>query len=356
MEIYLYNPQLELMGVLDDYFSLRWRRKYATCGEFELHCNVTPQSLRWLAKGNIVAKKGSSESGVIEGVSIEDNAETGETIKVTGRFLSSYLERRLTGDTYIFRGTAENAMRYHVTQNCILPADLDRKMPLLELGNLIGDKQQVELQTTYKNLLSTNEKLARKSALGFRIRADFAAKKLIFEVYAGTNRSVNQNTNAPVVFSDEYDNTKNTAYSSNNTTLKTFCVVKGNDGTDGKVIVSAGSGEGINRREVFVQASETKSAESSLEEFKTILNTVADDTLKAAVEVETFETEVDILKDYKSTWDLGDIVTCMKKRWGKSINERITEVEEVYENGIVQIIPVLGTPEPELIDLLKEDN
>lgn len=355
MELYIYNPKLELQGVLDDFFSLRWRRKYTTSGEFELHCNVTKDTLRLLQSGNLVAKRGSVECGVIEDITIADYQDVGETIQVKGRFLSSYLDRRITGAKEFIKDTAQNAMRKYINDNCINPTNADRVIPLLNLGELITDTEEIEVQATYKSVLETCGKLARKSAQGFRIRADFVSKQLYFEVYKGIDRSIEQSENERVILSDEYDNTKNTVYNHNNVEHKSFCVVVGTDENQTEVKEEVGEGIGLQRKESYVASSESKTAEISLIDYRKLLTQNGLDVLKKCEVVENFETEVDIHEDYKVKWNLGDIVSCIKKSWGRTLTSRITEVEEIYENGIVQIITVLGNPSKELIDFIKED-
>ena len=61
----------------------------------------------------------------------------------------------------------------------------------------------------------------------------------------------------------------------------------------------------------------------------------------AAVDTANFE--------YLTDWNLGDIVSFEK--WNILLNQRITEVEEIYENGIETVTPVCGTPLPETLDL-----
>ena len=40
MELYVFDRDLNFEGILEEYFSLIWRRKYSKCGDFELHCNI----------------------------------------------------------------------------------------------------------------------------------------------------------------------------------------------------------------------------------------------------------------------------------------------------------------------------
>jgi len=39
------------------------------------------------------------------------------------------------------------------------------------------------------------------------------------------------------------------------------------------------------------------------------------------------------------------------EKWELRLDQRITEVEEVYENGVETITPVCGTPLPETLNL-----
>ena len=53
---------------------------------------------------------------------------------------------------------------------------------------------------------------------------------------------------------------------------------------------------------------------------------------------------------YGSDYDLGDIVTVRKDSFGVSKDLRITEINEIYENGIYKITPTFGSPLPDSID------
>lgn len=73
------------------------------------------------------------------------------------------------------------------------------------------------------------------------------------------------------------------------------------------------------------------------------------ETLAANVVSESVEceTEADINFKYKTHYDLGDIVTVKKKKWGIVLNQRITELQEVYEYGGMYVVPTMGDALPE---------
>ena len=54
---------------------------------------------------------------------------------------------------------------------------------------------------------------------------------------------------------------------------------------------------------------------------------------------------------YTDVWDLGDKVTTGDSTVGKTLTERVTEVEEIYENGGVTVYPVTGKTKSETLDL-----
>ncbi|MGG0657689.1 Gp37-like protein [Rummeliibacillus pycnus] len=56
---------------------------------------------------------------------------------------------------------------------------------------------------------------------------------------------------------------------------------------------------------------------------------------------------------YERDWDLGDIVTVMYKYWGVSMDARITEVKEIYEESGMRIEVVFDKDKPDFISVLK---
>ena len=67
----VYDRDLNFLGVIDSYSSLRWRRKYFETGEFELSMNKTANNLRLLDKDNIIVRSDlteEDEAGIIEEV------------------------------------------------------------------------------------------------------------------------------------------------------------------------------------------------------------------------------------------------------------------------------------------------
>lgn len=342
MEVRIYGRNLFRIGQIENQTSLIWTRKFYEPGTFELHAPITDENLYMLKEGNIIGKKGSAEAGIIEDIEKEESDIKNE-ITVKGRFLSSYMDRRLIKKTVNFSGYIEVAMR-QLYSGCI-------PIPLVELGSLNGFTERVEFQVTMKNLLAYENKLSRAGAIGFRYRPDFVNHKIIFETYQGKNRTLSQHENNRVIFSEDYNNLNNAIYKYNSQNLKTFAIVGGQGEGDARTYYELGGGEGYDLREVFVDAKDLNPEGMTAAQYKAALLQRAQETLNESIVSESLEceTEAAINFTYKEDYDLGDIVTVRKKKWNLYMNQRITELSEVYEYGGMTVVPTFGDPLPEKI-------
>lgn len=342
MEVRIYGRNLFRIGQIENQTSLIWTRKFYEPGTFELHAPITDENLYMLKEGNIVGKKGSAEAGIIEDIEKEESDIKNE-ITVKGRFLSSYMDRRLIKKTVNFSGYIEVAMR-QLYSGCI-------PIPLVELGSLNGFTERAEFQVTMKNLLAYENKLSRAGAIGFRFRPDFVNHKIIFETYQGKDRTLSQHENNRVIFSEDYNNLNNAIYKYNSQNLKTFAIVGGQGEGDARTYYELGGGEGYDLREVFVDAKDLNPDGMTAAGYKAALLQRAQETLNESIVSESLEceTEAEINFTYKEDYDLGDIVTVRKKKWNLYMNQRITELSEVYEYGGMTVVPTFGDPLPEKI-------
>lgn len=154
MEVRIYGRDLFRRGQIENQTSLIWTRKFYEPGTFELHAPITDENLYLLQEGNIIGKKGSAEAGIIEDIEKEESDIKNE-ITAKGRFLSSYMDRRLIKKTVNFSGKAEVAMRQLYSGSV--------PIPLVELGSLNGFSEKVEFQVTMKNLLTYESRSPRGS-------------------------------------------------------------------------------------------------------------------------------------------------------------------------------------------------
>lgn len=343
MELLVYDRSLMRLGVVENMISVIWARKYYEPGEFEIVAPLTQRNLDLFRVGNIVTKKDSIEAGVIEDLTTNEAYDVNQ-ISVRGRFLSSYFDRRLIQQTFSFNGYVENAMRELI--------EYVNPIPLVVLGELNGFTETVTFQATMKELLSYLTKLSKASQIGFRLRPDFKEKNLVFETYKGVDRTLSQGINGRVIFSESYQNLNQMTYRYNDQLYKSKAIVGGEGEGSSRIYIEVGDGEGLDLRELFVDAKDIRSDEMTDEQYREALTQRGIDALARNFISETIEceTEPNINFRYRVNYDLGDIVSINKQGWGIRFDQRITEIKEIYEGGGMMVSPTFGDPLPQAID------
>lgn len=338
IEVRVYTASMNFAGIVDNFSSLQWNRKYSEPGSFELHCPITEANTALLHRGSLVWKKGAKEAGVIEDLKLEETANKAE-ITAKGRFLSSYMDRRLIRPFYACYGKkAELAIR-EIYSNAV-------SIPLVELGAVQGYTETVTFQATYQNLLTKVEEICAGMATGFRFRPDFVNKKIYFELYRGLDHSITQSDRERVIFSDGFANLDSATYEENDQVYKNVCYVGGQgEGSDRTIVeVGATDSTGLERRESFLSATDVRNDSISDSQYKEALKQRGNAALSNSILASSFDATVNPNGNFKylTDYDLGDIVTAQKEAYGITQNLRITEISEVYENGIYKIEPKFG--------------
>lgn len=344
MEVRFYNSDMDFLGVMENQTSLTWTRKFYEPGKARLFAPLTKENLALTQLGNLIWMRGCSEAAVIEDRIIEESA-TRSQIEVTGRFISSYMDRRLIRPKVTFSGKVEVGMRKLLSDAVAIPR--------VELGTLNDFSETVSFQATYKNLLAYETKLSMCSNIGFRFRPDFNEKAIYFETYKGVDRSKSQGVNHRVVFSESYDNLNEMSFRENEQAFKNVVYVGGTGANDERIYVSFGDETGLARRELFVDARDITWEEGMTEsQYEEKLIQRGHEKLTGYQKINTINclTNANANFVYKTDYDLGDIVTVHKKNWGITVDLRITEIEEIYERGVMRVSPVFGSVLPESID------
>ncbi|MBA4507952.1 siphovirus ReqiPepy6 Gp37-like family protein [Clostridium sporogenes] len=381
MELYIFNRELELKGILDTFTSLRWIRRYSKTGEFELHCTLNFDTLELLKRENIIYKKDDVEAGYIETRQLKIGEDGQEYLEIKGKLLTNYLDRRISWDRVNFYGKTEELMRELVNYNAINPANINRKIPSLALGNLKGFTEDIKYQNSFGNIIECLENISNTNNLGYRNLLDIKNRKILFDVYKGVDRAINNGTIAPCIFSRDFENILEQEYmDSLNNYRNTTLIAGAGEGKDRK-ITSIENGKGLDRYELYVDArdiqdteekkkivtetdeegnitkhEETEEVEIPWERYKPLLIQRGKEKLEECQEIQTFDSKINTNGNnvYKKDFDLGDIVTVVDKNWGIRIDTRITEIEEVYEEKGLEVNITFGNNIPTIIDKIKQ--
>lgn len=381
MELYVFSRDLELKGILDTFTSLRWIRRYHKTGEFELHCALDSNNLELLQRENIIYKKDDVEAGYIETRQLKLDSIGREYLELKGKFLTNYNDRRISWDRINFTGKTEELMRKLVNDNVISPSNINRKIPNLILGGLKGFTEDIKYQNGFGNVLEQLENLSNTSNLGYMNLLDIKNRKIIFDVYKGVDRTVNQTSIAPCIFSRDFENILEQEYTDSLNNYRNTTLIAGAGEGTARKITSIEKGQGLDRYELFVDArdimdteekkkivtetdeegnvtehEETEEVEIPWERYEPQLLQRGREKLAECTEINTFDSKINVLGNnvYKKDFDLGDVVTVLDKKWGIRIDTRITEIEEIYEEKGQDINVIFGNNIPTIIDKIKQ--
>ena len=304
----VYDRDLNFLGVIDSYSSLRWRRKYFEAGEFELNINPTANNYRLLNADNIIVRSDLTENdefGIIDSWKFKEDKEK-LTITVYGRFGLFLLNRRIIKSRINYRGTYIGGFRKLL--NTMRPfSKLDITSSDIVSGN-------VDFQCTYKNVYTYHEKLSRASNIGGKIVLDLENKRYKYVNYVGKDRTEDQKVNTRYEFSEDKSNLDTTEHTYSRKNMITDVLVGGTGEDTNRIMrtvtnVTADTHD-FDIREAFVDAKNESNKDLSTTEYNAILDNLGQE--KITVPTENFEATVHATH-YRKYWDLGDIVNIKKE-------------------------------------------
>lgn len=371
MELYVYSSEMELQGIVEKIASLIWTRRYWSCGEFKLLVPFTEEHSRMLVKNNIIMKRGDDEAAQIRYVSITKNSQGLEEIEVQGKFLITWIGKRIIKKQIITNDTTQNILYRIVRENVTNPADTARKIPDVSIATDDEDTESGVIDYTseqYTNAQLAAETAAKAAKLGIRMRTDARTGAHVFSVYEGRDLTAgNTAGNAPCIFSQEFDNIVEQEYTNSVENLKTTAFVGGEEkeGVARKVAEVGGSAAGLAREEVFINATDIvqeyeddDGTQVSLTdaEYLALLSARGAEELEQYAETLSFGSKINTFANliYRTDYDLGDRVTCVNKSWGIRIDVRITEIAETYQNNVEEIDITFGESLPALLTQIRQ--
>ncbi|MEG2412620.1 MAG: siphovirus ReqiPepy6 Gp37-like family protein [Clostridium sp.] len=363
MDLEVYTRSMEFIGVVDNFSVLKWHRKYYKAGTFEITCPLTQDNLELLKRDNVIYKS-NGEAGIIlhRGIKLVNDKEV---LSIRGSFLVSILNRRIIWDKLCYKGTVEGVFGQIVDSNCITTKS-ERAIPLLHLGALKGYTESIDYQKTGGNVLEELERLSNTYGIGFKVNFIYDTKELEFEVYKGIDRTENQSINEKALFSREYENILSQDYTESIGDYKNTVLVAGSGEGINRKKTSIETGQGLDRYEMYVDARDLQNTKTVNDtevsipdsEYIPMLKQRGKSKLEEYKEIKTFDAVINTNQDqenlvYRKDYDLGDIVTIFDEKWDITLDTRITEIEEIYQNSGISINVIFGNDIPTIYEKLK---
>ena len=240
IEVYLLDPSLQVLRIIEDYYSLIWTERYSDVGEFELELPIDYVLDPNITFGNFLLIKASDTLMIIEDLKPE-TGETKTSLMVKGQSAESILSRRITVNPFNVIGNPYNTIYSLITEHITEPADTNRKISIFKTtfptyptgGNTFEGQFEID---TVQNIVQT---ICKTQGLGFKIRVE--NNELAFSVYDGVDRSYDQFLNEYVVFSDNFGNVISSSFYESEKGKTTMVLVSSDDITYDKLFVWKGS-------------------------------------------------------------------------------------------------------------------
>lgn len=317
MDILVMNTNFEYVGVIDTYKSLIWTDRYNSYGDFELYIPVDPKMLSYLKEDYYLYITDSEHCMIVEDIDISSDSESGSFATITGRSLEAILERRIVWGQKIINGNLQNGIKTLLNESFISPSISERKVDnfiFLESEDSSITGLTIDAEYTGEDLYSVVTSVCSEHDIGFKIVLN-DDNQFVFSFYSGTDRSYAQTENPYVVFSPKFENIINSNYYTSKSKYRNVTLVAG-EGEEYRYrqTVVVGTASGIDRREVFTDASgvqqDSEEATLSNAEYLEVLKSEGSKKLTEHKINTAFEGEVDSSQTYTYGKDfyIGDIV------------------------------------------------
>ena len=139
---------------------------------------------------------------------MKTSLEEGNVLIITGRDLTSILDRRIVWQQTQCNGDFQNQIKKLLNENVISPTDSARRIPNLIFQASTDPKitsLTVDTQFTGDNIFESIKKLCKHERVGFKITLN-SNKQMVFKLYMGVDRTFNQTENTAIEFSPRFDN------------------------------------------------------------------------------------------------------------------------------------------------------
>ena len=360
MAALIMDKDFKALVVIDDYESFIWTDRYDQYGDFELYGPASAAFFEHTKDGYYIWSDKSEHVMIIEKNEIKSDVESGTHVTVTGRSLESLLDRRIIWKQTTLTGNLQNGIKKLLNANVISPSDKNRQIPnfvFKESTDKAVTDLTVDAQYTGDNLYEVISSLCVTNDIGFRIRLtdDF---KFEFSLYAGVDRSFEQNTLPYVIFSPSFENLANSSYYESSAELKNVALVGGEgEGSDRvfNTVYNKVSNKhnkvpsGIDRREMFVDARDLSSTVDdttiSEDEYKSQLKQRGRDYLEKNGYSTGFEGDIENtdMVSYGKDFFVGDVVQ-IQNEYGIKATARLLEVVMSNDTSGLTIVPTFATP------------
>ena len=347
----LNDKDYDQLAVIDEFKSLVVNRRYYSANDFELKLALSMDNLEYLKVGNAVRIK---DTFYYINYSQVPELETGELV-VKGVSFFGLLNNRIIWENYSRQARPEVIARDLLSRHVVNPSNSSRKLHQLSLAPEVNlGSSSVQFQNSYGIVREQVEKLCETHDFGFKeLMTDPYVPSARIEFYKGEDLSNS------VEFTTDAENVISESYERSDFDERNVALVAGEGEGAERELVTLGNGSGLDRKELYVDARDLQSENDDVvmttAEYRQALTERGQSKLAEHQPILILDGDINVhnqLYEYGVDYDLGDIVRRSSPTFKLFYNARITEIQEIYEDGL-HIIPTFGKRSPTLIDMIK---
>lgn len=361
MELYVLDENYQATYYLDTFESLLWAERYNSYGDFEIYTTADLGLFNKLKIGYYLVRKDSDYVMIIEDIQINSDVEDGNELIITGRSLESILERRIVWYKTWISGNFQDGIEYMLNEAIITPEKTHPGHINRKIDNFIFERSDDPLITSLtiditfrgENLYEAIETMCKSKNVGFKITLN-ENNQFVFKLYAGVDRSYDQDEVPYVIFAPNFDNIINSNYVETIKPLKTLVLIDVEDKEGIPLYLTAeapeGGGTGLNRREMYlgggISSTDADGNALSDADYKALAIEKGKEELAKNIRTKSFEGEVETSRIFRYNEDffIGDIVQ-IANEYGIEAKTRVVEVSISQDIHGIDIHPTFETVE-----------
>ena len=351
MNIYCYtyeNGRAVLSGVVDDFISCAFTRSYSGIGEWQIVISNYSIGAPILRNAHFI-KITDGVCGIVNTSSIVIDQEDATTT-ITGIELKGLASMRIvvpeSGKSYqsYTNKAPEYIIAELITKQILEPEDTKRQVCGALADYYIGT-DRISYNGRFGNVGEEISTIATANSIGWY--ANIEGNAIKWYIYHGLDRSAEQAQNSRFILSYELNNINTSTLEQTKYIANTALVAGQGEGVDRDIVLLNNSNSGLARVETYIDARDIKENDDLAQRGQEKLAAYGTNVSYVC------EASNQIIAQYRTAFDLGDIGTMIDDELGVSFDFRLSELTEVYEGNTIQLHITFGYDTKTLSEGLK---
>lgn len=370
MDIYVYDKNINRIGIIPDYHSLIWNSIYGGVGKYELRTplscevgqynnkNLKLNLFKMFKDAYCITSSDFTEFGLVENIGVDKHAKS---VHCKGSFGEAILKNDIIfEDDLIYTVTDEDVGTVIID---LISRYYSGDIPIVASPFKTGIK--ISFQDRGSNLLDKCYEVLNTVGYTFNLRLNPDNKTLELAIWQGLDRTEEQSENSFAIFSSDFENINDATYSDDISDYKNYAVIAGEgEGSERVIFKLDKRPRDVNgnptelKRTIWVDARDLqKTDEIGYEEYTYLMAERGIE--KLAEHPQSIEASIEFNTNgsltYGEDFFLGDVCTFKDEDIDIKFNDRIRNVLVTYERNLVKIDLSIGETEKTITQKIKRE-